>query len=192
MKRPDIWVDCDGVLADFVGTYLGLHAMLNGRACCRDEVTAFDFSKCVATPEEDEKIWRHIDKTPGIVRGLVAIPGAADALEELRTIGHVRCLTSPHLGPTWMHERAQWLAALGFKKADIVFCSDKKLVHGDVLIDDKLETVLEYKDHHPRSVPVLFDAPYNQREPSDRLLRARGWTHAVYLVRWFLAAREAA
>lgn len=161
-RKPDIWVDCDGVLADFQSLYLRLLRQ-SGKDRTRADVTDYDFTRCVATREEDRAIWETIDATPGLVYNLGWVEGAHAGLRALREIGHVRCLTSPHLGPTWMHERARWLIErAGFRKDEIVFCSNKPLVHGDFLIEDHLETANAWQLHHPNSTAILLDAPYNQ------------------------------
>jgi 5'(3')-deoxyribonucleotidase len=176
-----IWVDVDGVCANFTALYLSLLNQRFGRMRVFEEVTKFDFSACVSNKDEDRWIWQHIDATPGLVYQLDDLPGARDGLAALRTLGKVRALTSPTFGPTWMPERARWLLDRGFAKADIVFCSDKALVPGDVLIDDRLETCIEWQAAHPNGTAIVFDAPYNQGDLQG-CTRCRGWIEVVECV----------
>jgi 5'(3')-deoxyribonucleotidase len=177
----NIWVDCDGVMADFVGLYLSILNYHTGRDHVHEHVTCFDFASCVASTDEDERVWRHIDAHPGLVRGLEFIAGAKEALDELRKLGTVRCLTSPHLGPTWMPERARWLQAAGFTKKQIVFCSDKALVPGDVFIEDNKDTCEAWQAAHPGGLAILFDAPHNQGPTT--CIRALGWASVLGVLR---------
>ncbi len=186
-----IWVDCDGVLANFCDAYLSILTEVTGRAHEWAHVTHFDFAKCIASEAEDELVWRTIDKRPGFVRSLRWVPGAHVGLAELRTLetfgAQVRCLTSPHIGPHWMHERAQWLLNRGFKKKEIVFCADKPLVHGDVLIEDNLETANAWQSAHRNGVAILLDAPYNRGETRGH--RAKDWNEIVRIVSGLAVSR---
>lgn len=184
MIRPRILVDCDGVLADFLLLYLELHEGLNGCAHTHEDVTDHDFTKCIATPEQDERVWRHIDKTPGLIRNLFPMEGALHGLGKLRELGDVVCVTSPHIGPTWVPERFRWLMDLaGFKKRDIVFRSDKKHEPGDVFIDDKLSHVIEWHQHQMNGQGIVFDNAGNRGEAPGSVQRARAWWEVVLLAR---------
>jgi 5'(3')-deoxyribonucleotidase len=173
-----ILVDCDGVLADFQQAYLTALFETSGVIRGIGDVTDFDFTKCVATKEQDNAVWRHIDRTPGFVRKLDWHPGAEDGLTELFMLGHVVCVTSPHIGPTWMFERMHWLTERGFSSKDVVFAKDKSIVSGHVLIDDKPEHCDEWS-FSSGNYSILLDAPYN-RVPVGRLVhRAKDWTAVV-------------
>ena len=161
--RPLILIDCDGVLANFGALYLKLHHWLNKVDRKMSDITCFDFAKCVSTKEQDERIWRHIDATPGLVRELTWHDGSKDALAQLREIGHVVCVTSPHHGPTWMPERMAWLREeAGFDKADIIFARNKTRVRGDCLIDDNVDHVAEWHAMAPpHAQGILLARPWN-------------------------------
>lgn len=191
MTNPLILVDADGVLLDFLAVYLDLHSHLNERSCERSEVTNFDFTKCIASPVEDERIWRHFDATRGLVENIPVMDGALEGLDRLRAIGRVVCVASPHTGPFWSGERFKALLRLGFSKRDVVLASDKTLIPGDMLIDDRFETVMEWSRAHPKGVGVVFDATYNQQtlERRARAFRAKGWGRVVSIAEAMLDAR---
>jgi 5'(3')-deoxyribonucleotidase len=174
-----IWVDCDGVLADFVHEYLSFVLVKFGRKYTHADVTRFAFAECVTSPDEDRQIWETVNAYPGLVRNLRELPGVA-ALPELRRLGDVGCLTSPTLGPYWMPERAQWLLARGFAKRDIVFASDKSWIDGDVLIDDSLSNCEAWWAARPHRRAILLDAPWNQGETYAE--RAHGWGDVLRLL----------
>jgi 5'(3')-deoxyribonucleotidase len=180
MKK--ILIDCDGVLADFTKLYLDLHFAHHNRAFQHHHVTNFDFTACIATKEQDDRIWRHIDQTPGLVRGLQWLPGAQDALEELRKLGRVICVTSPHHGPTWMPERLAWLREeAGFDKKDVIFASDKTPVGGACLIDDNTRNIRDWHCSKLRgewAEGVLYSQPWNGKSALSNL-RADSWEQVI-------------
>lgn len=176
-----IFTDVDGVLADLVTPYLGLLNMLTGRRHSYADVTDFSFSKCVATPEEDAAVWALIDRSPGFVRMMAWHDGAKDGLEKLRTTGTVKALTAPHFGPLWMPERAHWLLGRGFTKKQVIFCSDKQDVPGDVLVEDCLQNAQEWQTAHPSGIAILLDSPYNQGRTDA--IRVNDWGGAHVVIR---------
>lgn len=181
--RPRIWIDVDGVLAQFVPVYLQLIKEHTGREHSVCDVTDHNFRKCVASPDEDEHVWRNmVDARPGLVRGLAEVDGARAALESLRLIAQVGALTSPHLGPFWMHERALWLMDMGFSKREIIFASDKSHVAGDVFIDDHGDNCAAWQAQNPGGTALLFDAPWNRRTQAT-VQRVHDWHEAVSAVR---------
>lgn len=178
-----IFTDVDGVLVEFCDTYLEVLYKTSGIKKTYSDITHFNFSKCVATPEQDKAVWDYIDNNPGTVYNVPFIQGALAGLQELRKYGQVVALTSPHLGPTWHHERTHVLIdKCGFTKKEVIFCSDKKLVPGDVLIEDSLENAQDYIKEHPKSTVILLDCPYNQGKISG-ITRVKDWEEVVDVVK---------
>ena len=99
--------------------------------------------------EEVKKIFRE----PGFTESLQPITGAVTALKQMVAEGHdVRLCTSPLVNqPMGVGEKFVWLAAvLGDEwKKRIIITSDKTLVKGQVLIDDKLDIVDEKSACNP-------------------------------------------
>ena len=180
--RPKIWVDCDGVLADFVDGYLNLLNL--GRdgdsILTHADVTSWDLRSLDA---DADAAWHAINTSTSFCFDLCALEGAYDGLDSLRALGDVACATAPVLAGTWMHQRADWLLARGFEKRDIVFAEDKSWLMGDVLIDDRVENCLEWQARNPHGLAILFDQPWNR--DNDTLVRACGWPATVgYVERW--------
>lgn len=158
-----ILVDCDGVMADFAPAYLNILHLITGRAHFYAEIVDCNFSKCgIATPAEDQAVWGHIRTTPGIVRGLDVLPDVVEALAKLRMLGQVVCVTSPQWGTTWGEERYHWLTDLGFTDKTIVYCSKKGFVQGDVLIDDALHHLADWRLENHRGFGICVDQPWNR------------------------------
>ena len=189
MTKPTILVDADEVLCGFTQVYLDILNKQTGRKHTPAEVTDFDFKRCVANEHEDELVWSIIHKSPGLVRRMRWLPGAAEGLNLLRELGHVVCVTSPSHGPHWVYERTEWLMhCAGFKEDEIVFTKRKELVRGRILIDDRTENVASWCMAHRRSgIGLLLAQPHNRVRPDQLPINARrvaGWTDALTAARY--------
>lgn len=168
-----ILLDIDGVIVDFTSAYLDVLATQTGRRHSADDVTCFDYGRCVATPAEDAAVWRHVGATPGFVYDLPLYDGALDFLAELREHGRVVACTSP-ASAQWAAERYQLLIDVaGFDKRDIVIARSKELVHGDFLIDDAAHNIEEWEAANEDRFGILFDRPWNRHR--DHHTRASGY-----------------
>ncbi len=182
MRQNKILLDVDGVQADFVTAYLGMLNLVTGRAHRYEDVTNWQFSKCVSSPEEDREVWGLIDRSPGLVRNLGWHDGAEKGVAALRALAPVRAVTSPHYGPHWVPERAHWLMDRGYAKRDIIFCSAKEDVPGTLLVEDRLANAVDWAQHHPNSLSILMNAPWNQGPLPGNVIRVRNWEIAVDVI----------
>lgn len=183
---PRIWFDVDGVLAQFTHLYLDLLYEVTGRVHTPEDITCWDFHKCVSNPAEDSEVWARIARTPGLVAGMAQYPGMVPVVDTLRADGHtVRALTSPAWAcDRWIPERIQWLNARGFTSKTIVFCSDKSAIAGDILVEDSIENVRGWCAEHRGGLGLLVNRPWNQGDlpvnaervtsPEALLARIRG------------------
>lgn len=55
----------------------------------------------------------------------------------------------------WLQTYAPWIIK------DTIFCSDKSLVHGDIIIDDRVDVLCAWKAAHPEGHAILMSAPHN-------------------------------
>lgn len=92
---------------------------------------------------EEREIIRQIMEEPGFYRELKPIPGAKAALKAAVAAGHdVRIVSSPFISnPTCASDKFDWLVRhYGQSWAQrLVLTTDKTIVHGDILLDDKPE-----------------------------------------------------
>ena len=128
MNKPKIFLDCDGVLADF-----------DAQACVALGVDHRVFEDSYG---EDE-FWRRLraQPAPGFFRSMLPMPDARELVEGVEHLAPV-ILTGAPLAryPEAQSEKIAW-AAEHFPNVPIIVCQarDKRLhaVPGDVLIDDR-------------------------------------------------------
>jgi len=155
-----IAIDCDGVLADFVGGVLDAL----GAAHTHEDVVCWDIELALGLKRG---ALAGIVSRPGWVASLRPIDGARDAVDALRAAGHrVVCVTTPwHTSPHWHRERHAWLEReFAFNSRDIVQCGDKSLINTHVLCEDNTRTANAFASRGDRRRAVLIDAPWNRRD----------------------------
>lgn len=173
--QKTILFDQDGVLADWQAMFDELLTLQFPHISVlpREEITVFKAQSLYAT-EYQADIQKMMD-TPGFYRELKPIEGAVEALHQIRAAGYETFIcTAPYVtNETCASEKMAWvrehLGADWVKK--MVITSDKTLVRGDVLIDDKPDITGSMT---PIWKHVVFDAPYNRHVP-QRLDRWSDW-----------------
>lgn len=168
--KPVVLLDVDEVLVDFVGRILDeIRDIRPGKAVFRQDVHCWDIAVALGlTPEEAAEKKRRI-KAPGFCASLEPLPGAVEGVKELRQMGFdVRAVTSPFPSRDWAYERETMLCErFGFDRREVIQTPGKDVVFGDILVDDKLETCIEWQKRWSASRAILLSAPWNQ---------GRGWT----------------
>lgn len=171
--------DVDGVLADFVSAaehavyrVLGLHLPEGAR----DE---WDIFRSLASKDR-ARVYDALHE-PGFCLGLTPLPGAVDGIREARRVADVYFVTSPMRGMTWTRERELWLERhFDARTAHVVHTSAKHLCVGDVFVDDKPDTVVAWREHHPRAVGFVWDGRHNRTAPGPR---TSSWSDVVDALR---------
>lgn len=166
-RRPVILLDCDGILADFIGGVLPLIHRVTGRQAAREQITAFDFAASLGlNPDEAAAVKRAIGCSDRFASTLEAYPGAIEGVGTLREVADVYIVTSPwNSNPTWTHDRETWLRRhFGIPHSHVIHGSAKHLVRGDVFVDDKTETVVAWQAAHPSGRALRWSTPHNARD----------------------------
>jgi 5'(3')-deoxyribonucleotidase len=182
MKRPRILVDVDGPMADFVAPALEAIFQVTGRRFnASDHVNGWDLFAGLGLSEDETKEVFRVMQVPGLCLGIPMVEGAREGIEELRRFAQVWAVTSPFGGDHWMHERDAWLVRnLGFHKDDVlhVRAASKHGVYGNMLIEDKIETLQAWKAAWPGETPMLFELSYNRNAGWDGA-SAADWSSLV-------------
>ncbi len=163
MKR--VLLDCDGILSDFIGGALKLYNGQYGTDYAPHQVTQFDVGASLGmTKEQGSAFKKLIGSHRAFARALDVIPGAVDGVRRLREIADVYIVTSPwNSNPTWMHDREAWLKEhFDIPHSRVIHTSAKHVCVGDMLVDDKTETCVAWRDAHPRGLAVQWVTLHNR------------------------------
>lgn len=200
MRRPVILLDVDGPMADFAGAFLRTLAKelrLPSLPYTEEDVTKHEIHECSFFIElasqhsyaSARDLRRYINmriQEPGWCEEIDPKPEAIAAVRELHELAEVHALTSPwHTSPTWCFERTRWLEQHFSIKPDKVHqTASKRIVWGDMLVDDRPDHVEPWAKHWVEGVGVLFDMPHNRDAPMKHGARA-GWPFVVAWARSF-------
>jgi 5'-nucleotidase len=171
-----ILVDQDNVLADFDAGFLAAWRAAHPSAPFVPPAARRAWNPRDDLPAEFREAAMRVYASRHFFRDLPAIPGGREALEQMLGFGwNVRICTAPieryehcvsekfawverHLGPEWCRR--------------IVLTADKTVVHGDWLIDDKVDIV---GSRAPSWRHALFDANHNRHVAHPHRLDWRQW-----------------
>lgn len=209
-----VLLDCDGVLADFLQPCLDIinrhmtkilraddGAIVYGAAGepslwsepkTLADMTHWNIFDALGVPKAVKSLVYKEMKQPGWCETAIKpLPGAQEGVQMLRDCGHqITIVTSPMDGPTWTHERENWLHRhFDVRRRDVIHTEQKAIVHGAMLVDDKPEHVEAWKGHWSSlghdGVGVLWDYVTNAHvkslpeKPSWLDLHTSQWTHLL-------------
>lgn len=182
MTRRRLLVDVDEVLADFQTPIFVIVEELFGK-----KLTPYDFETwdmfSVFDPDERKAIFERVSQ-PGFCQQFVPKEGAVEAIAEIRTLVDVTPVTRPFPSQTWAHDRMLWLYDhFGFKEPEIIHTAAKHLVHGDALLDDNPQHVLDWQATHPNGVGMLWHLPNTRNLTEYDHFRVKTWSEVVEKVR---------
>lgn len=163
MIRPTILVDVDGVLADFA-TGGCRWARVLGAPDSLTPATLGNYRIESYVPATARKKWWTRVTARGFCLSLKPMPGALEAVMELRRLGDVVALTAPMDSPHWSYERMEWLRDhFDFARENVISTSGKRWVPGQFFADDTIDQLQDWTDRWgSRGGAFLIDAPYNE------------------------------
>lgn len=169
-----ILLDVDGVIADCQAPiHLAAELHLGRPLPGPEHWHSFDFGESMRMTKSESRSFSAWVVGTNLPWHIKLYPYAEVLVARLQAIGEVVFVTSPWDGfAQWIPARRHLLEPFGL---GIVFTHDKHTVPGDVLIDDKAETVLRN-----RSRGILWDQPWNRGV--DGLTRAAGPLELISLV----------
>lgn len=174
-----IGIDVDGVIANLHQTWLDRYNQDYNDTVRLEQLHNWDAEKWPIKPECGKKIYDYL-RQGDLYQEVQPFPGALYFVQSLKKQVHrVVYVTSNAKGMT--DQKWEWLEREGFLPTgrytaeDLVVAHDKRLVKTDVLIDDKLATVVR----HPYPT-ILMDQPWNR----DRnwSTRAYSWNEALTML----------
>lgn len=170
-RKPRVGVDVDGVLADLLTPLFQHLNTLLGTTYAPDHMKDWDIAELVP-PERRDEFWNTFGREVRVHDALQPLPGAVEGMKLLQEVADVYIVTAYlRSAPTWVHDRDRWLSehfGVGDKK--IVHTHAKYVFSGEMLIDDKPETVERWCREHPNGRGVLWDQPYNRAAATRQIL----------------------
>jgi 5'(3')-deoxyribonucleotidase len=171
-------MDIDEVFLDFATPMFEIIERLFGRRLTHHDYTVWDMFS-IFNSEEKKLLFAEIGKE-GFARSLRPIPGAVEALAELRTFVDVFAVTSHFPSPTWVYERDEMLSKEhGFDRRHIVHTSSKFLIATDAFLDDNPGHVEAWVNEHPLGLGMLWHIPNTRTLTQYDHLRVRSWEEVV-------------
>jgi 5'(3')-deoxyribonucleotidase len=177
--KPTVLLDCDGILADFIGAALLTLRAESGLVYSRDDVYTWEVFDSLPAPAQEHKhqVYELLKGRLGCF-SIRAYDGAKEGVRRLQELADVVIVTSPFPdSDAWMSERERWLKShFGLPRDQVIHTSAKHHVKGDFFIDDKTSHVLKWAEHHPQGRALLWNMKYNENdELPDNVSRVVGW-----------------
>jgi len=186
--KPILLLDCDGVLANFIDATLSiLNDEFGVKNYTHDDVKTWDmFDSFPDHKHLADDVYELLKKRGGCY-GIPPYPGAQNGVAKLEELVDIVIVTSPfNGGETWVHERERWLEMLfDISHKDVIHTGRKELIHGDILVDDKVEHVVAWQKAHPHGQAILWGQRYNEKgayEGNPHIKRVQGWNELLAVV----------
>ena len=163
MRRLRVLLDVDGVVANFVESFLREVEAVTGASFSHDDVTQYDLCKALGLSRRDEAaVYDRVGRA-GWASRLSLYDGAREGVLALREASDLYFVTAPvWAAPTWAFDRSAWIRRhFGVRHDRVVFTAAKHLVAGDVFVDDKPEAIEAWRREHSRGRAVLWARPWN-------------------------------
>jgi 5'(3')-deoxyribonucleotidase len=176
-------VDVDEVVAALLPAWLDRYNRDFNDSVKPEAITGWDVREFIK-PEAAERMYEYLD-TPKLYDSVQPIEGAVEGVMILRARGHrVTFVTSAmngHAGAKLRWLQKHGLLPAGKKvEADYIECSDKSLIRGDVLVDDRPKNIDEFKGG-----TILFAQPHNASYSGREVLRACNWDDVLRHVEYY-------
>lgn len=180
MKRLNIGLDVDDVLADFIGRYLELCREMYGKPAPGVMPTDWNMLSLGLTPEQLEGVWRRIREEHNFWTNLKRVEGVnVNALDPLAD-HKLYFITSrvPTIGNSVEYQTAQWLLFALAQEFPTVIVTDKKgpvaaALELDYFIDDRPKNCNEVKDHRPACNVFMKSTAHNAGQTYRGINRVR-------------------
>lgn len=170
MKR--ILVDMDGVLADVYHRFIELHEEEFGR-----RLTVKDIIGLKET-EAFPNLLKWVN-SPGFFRSIPVMAGSQQGLKKLNEYYDIIVISMATEFPVSLTDKQLWLNEhfpfITWKQ--IVFCGSKSLIQADIMIDDHLKNLDNFKGE-----TIMYTQPHNMNITNQSHRRVHSWTEIENLL----------
>lgn len=151
-----IIVDMDEVIADPMGAMIDWYQEEYGGEINYEKMLVGSWLK--GFPEEHQAMIRERIAGPGFFRHLPVMPDSVQVLKEINEKYELFIVSAATEFPYSLKEKLDWLVEhfpfISWKQ--VTLCGDKRLVHGDYMIDDHVRNL-----QHFNGKKYLFTSPHN-------------------------------
>lgn len=172
--KPVVAIDCDGVLADWLGYVIPVANILFNKNIKQSDLTGWDLYDIIDDPKAKTTLYDYLNQTKMIL-DMDPYEEALRGMAVLKEFAEIYVVTSPMINyPNWILHRNKWLKThFDIDKNHVIHTSAKHLVQADLFIDDKPENVFNWSKFRNNSLygqPVLWKHNHVKFEPeiSDR------------------------
>jgi 5'-nucleotidase len=163
--RKTILVDMDGVLSDVYAYLFDMHHKKTGRRLTVNDVAGK--LEAEAFPEQLKLV-----SEPGFFRYLPVMPGSQEGLRKLNEKHNIIIVSLATEFPYSLTEKQLWLnehfSFMSWKQ--VVFCGDKQLIKADIMIDDHMKNLDNFKGE-----TIMYSQPHNLLIRETRHRRVNSW-----------------
>jgi 5'(3')-deoxyribonucleotidase len=156
--NPLVLVDVDGVLADFIASFMDRYRFHLGIVPDGFVVDCWNAINTLPSRKAFDAAWN--DSL--LFRNPPAIPGSFEALERIVDVSTVYLVTALPFGHA--PPRRAWLKTHApFIPSDrIILATDKHMIRGDVLVEDRPANLFAWAAINPNGSGFLIRRPYNR------------------------------
>ncbi len=179
-EAPIVLIDMDGVVADFELAFLNIWKEKYPK---RHFIELEDRRSFYTTSQYPAKWWPQMWKimtNEGFFANMEPLEGSIKSIKKMARSGYEIYFCSAPLiqNPYCASEKYAWIKKqLGRKwEKRLILSSDKTLVQGNFLIDDRDKIK---GDHKPSWEHLIFDRPYNREVKSNRRINWDNWREVL-------------
>jgi len=175
MERKRLLVDMDHVMADITSQFIKWYRDATG--------TEIERRDLLGKPEDlafpQPGLIREFLHTPGFFRNAGVMPGSQNVLEELNEHYELFIVSAAVEFPQSLIEKYEWLGEhfpfISWRQ--IVFCGSKKMISGDIMIDDHFRNLGDFSGEK-----LLFTATHNIYTHLNGYTRVNNWAEVRALL----------
>ena len=170
MKR--ILVDMDGVLADVYHRFFELHEQDFGKRLSVKDIIGL--KEAEAFPNQLKWV-----NSPGFFRSIPVMPGSQKGLKRLTDHYEVVVVSMATEFPKSLSDKQLWLNEYFpfITWRQIVFCGSKNIIQADIMIDDHLKNLDNF-----RGETIMYTQPHNMNIPNQSHRRVNSWAEIEKLL----------
>ena len=165
-------IDMDEVIADTMGKMVAWYQKAYGGVVDFDKMDMGRWSN--GFPEEHRPLIRQKLHEKGFFRDVPVMEHSQEVLKEMNQRYEIFIVSAAVEFPSSLQDKYEWLMENFpfFSWKQLVLCGDKRMVHGDHMIDD-----IDRNLHHFKGNKYLFSAPHNRW--SNEFRRINNWREAA-------------